>query len=546
MRGAIVAERVRMPAIRAMGTACGAAGPPGALAALRSAPPRTTTPSSPAPKRALQTNESGATPSFLRTLFGAEHRVYGARNPSLLPARTFHSSPSAGQRASGPGPLNSKAQAVPFTLTRAQALEKFEEHHNSGLLRTSRFAKIVRIDPVFVPFWVGTAEVAVRVLGGEVGFERMEPRYDFRTRRWTAERVTVWQHIDREFEWERRYDPADAENGWLFQPAAFDYPRRYVARLAEPALIAQAKQFTPDMADDPDPENPRGARLILPFETPPNVAHELLQSLISDREKMEAENVVKRYYNADNVRLLRVQLAFPLWRLTPFYLPAYAFSTEYLGTPFHTLISGATGRAAGQHYFSWERVAILSAAAGGLYALAAGLTRVLSATSVFWGFLVLPALLGAYASRYYPLAQRYLLSRYQEFERRREAQRAASSSSSAWEENIGGYRREREEERRRADGEYAYERARAGRPAPAPGDVRDPKGYYKALGVKPDAGKEEIQAAFRGLAMKDHPDRYSDPKDKEAAKKRFQKLSEAYTVLRDARKRREYDLYGRT
>jgi DnaJ-domain-containing protein 1 len=63
----------------------------------------------------------------------------------------------------------------------------------------------------------------------------------------------------------------------------------------------------------------------------------------------------------------------------------------------------------------------------------------------------------------------------------------------------------------------------------------DPKGYYAALNVPPSASKSDIQGAFRGLAMKYHPDRYTDPKDKKAAKEKFQVISNAYSVLRDSK-----------
>lgn len=49
-----------------------------------------------------------------------------------------------------------------------------------------------------------------------------------------------------------------------------------------------------------------------------------------------------------------------------------------------------------------------------------------------------------------------------------------------------------------------------------------------------------LQAAFRGLAMQWHPDKV-DEKDKAAASRRFQRLNEAYSVLRDPVKRRQYD-----
>ncbi|WIA22921.1 hypothetical protein OEZ85_001294 [Tetradesmus obliquus] len=70
---------------------------------------------------------------------------------------------------------------------------------------------------------------------------------------------------------------------------------------------------------------------------------------------------------------------------------------------------------------------------------------------------------------------------------------------------------------------------------------RDPKGYYKTLGVEPGSTTGEVQAAFRGLALQHHPDRYSSAEDKAAATRRFQHITEAYQVLRDPRRRSQYD-----
>jgi curved DNA-binding protein len=61
--------------------------------------------------------------------------------------------------------------------------------------------------------------------------------------------------------------------------------------------------------------------------------------------------------------------------------------------------------------------------------------------------------------------------------------------------------------------------------------------YYAVLGVKPDASAEEIKKAYRSLARLHHPD-VSTQKD---AQQRFAAISEAYTVLSDPAKRREYD-----
>jgi curved DNA-binding protein len=66
------------------------------------------------------------------------------------------------------------------------------------------------------------------------------------------------------------------------------------------------------------------------------------------------------------------------------------------------------------------------------------------------------------------------------------------------------------------------------------------KDYYAILGVKRDASQEEIKKAYRKLAMKHHPD-HSKGKESE---ERFKEVSEAYAVLSDPEKRKQYDTYG--
>jgi len=66
------------------------------------------------------------------------------------------------------------------------------------------------------------------------------------------------------------------------------------------------------------------------------------------------------------------------------------------------------------------------------------------------------------------------------------------------------------------------------------------KDYYKTLGVEKDASQDDIKKAYRKLARKYHPD-VSDEPDAEA---RFKEIGEAYEVLGDPEKRREYDALG--
>jgi len=65
--------------------------------------------------------------------------------------------------------------------------------------------------------------------------------------------------------------------------------------------------------------------------------------------------------------------------------------------------------------------------------------------------------------------------------------------------------------------------------------------YYQVLGVDKKASADEIKKAYRKLAVKWHPDK--NPNDK-AAEEKFKKISEAYAVLSDAKKRDEYDQFG--
>ena len=65
--------------------------------------------------------------------------------------------------------------------------------------------------------------------------------------------------------------------------------------------------------------------------------------------------------------------------------------------------------------------------------------------------------------------------------------------------------------------------------------------YYEVLGVERSADEETIKKAYRKLAKKYHPD--MNPGDANA-EKMFKEASEAYAVLSDAEKRRQYDQFG--
>jgi curved DNA-binding protein len=65
--------------------------------------------------------------------------------------------------------------------------------------------------------------------------------------------------------------------------------------------------------------------------------------------------------------------------------------------------------------------------------------------------------------------------------------------------------------------------------------------YYETLGVSKDSSAQDIKKAYRKLAMKYHPDKNKGDK---AAEEKFKKISEAYAVLSDPEKRKQFDTFG--
>ena len=65
--------------------------------------------------------------------------------------------------------------------------------------------------------------------------------------------------------------------------------------------------------------------------------------------------------------------------------------------------------------------------------------------------------------------------------------------------------------------------------------------YYQVLGVAPTASAAEIRQAYARLAREKHPDRFTDPAEKQRAQTAFQDITTAFNELVNPRRRQEYD-----
>lgn len=102
----------------------------------------------------------------------------------------------------------------------------------------------------------------------------------------------------------------------------------------------------------------------------------------------------------------------------------------------------------------------------------------------------------------------------------------------------------RDEEKERRWGPGWRKETGAGKGRGGGGGGRDPKGYYRLLGLSEKRGAaspEEIKSAYRRVAMEWHPDKHQGAAAKERAAKTFRELQRAYQVLGNQQEREVYD-----
>ncbi|KAI9090017.1 hypothetical protein DFS34DRAFT_597815 [Phlyctochytrium arcticum] len=513
---------------------------------------------------------------------------------------------------------DSNIKVVPYRLSPDEARSKFARHHG-GWLTSARSLEDLKMEKLAIPFWIVRSDVRVYLSTAHLGFHYWTTEFDFHRKRYERVRKVRWEprDFDNAYMHTRTLDGTE-KRAQVY--ASFRFRKEYVEGIRSPSLWKDSIPLSQWQA-------PADVGLD-PFQMPREFALNRAIQEITRQEELKVEGMLKESTGADEVRgvRLRLELSGPEGgrpSVDPVYVASYVFSGTYRNVSLRTFVNASTGEVGGQTMPDPLRVGFVAGSAWSVIGAITG--GLFSAGGVFWWFLV-PAAVASIAARYWPvlLAAYYEAKRVADEQRanlfaqqqrgatgggpgggggaapggfgewfeemRRRAEQAAGQQqqrgatgggpSGGGGAAPGGFGEWFEEMRRRAEqaagqqqqrnrtyqGSYGsqQQQQRAQYRPPSSGPAGDPLGYYSRLGLKPGATKEDIQAAFRGLAMKHHPDMVTDPAQKKKATAEFQKLVEAYTVLRDgkfliialfdaiidqhhiiAKKRRNYDTTGR-
>ncbi|KXZ49068.1 hypothetical protein GPECTOR_23g153 [Gonium pectorale] len=396
-----------------------------------------------------------------------------------------------------------------------------------------------------------------------VGFNRWVTRLNPATRRVEGRWETEWHTVAPDWRWSRRWGSETSE-AQVYGGAKYRHdpaldrlrPTEHVRR-ALPYHEYAAAADSAARAAAAGGGGGGGAVVapdrMYPFRLGPSEAAELARQRIRSAELRQAETALRESFQAASVRLVVMEVALQRLAATPVFVPVHVFKTRIRGTAMRTYVAGFTpGLTSGPVLPNPGRVAALAAAAGPVALLAGGVLAGAGWQAALWLGAVLPGVLGYGVASFWPELHAGALRLRARLQSPLPASAGPEQEEAWWraewvrQDFDDGYSFG-------ADGRYSHsyrttgpggdqagkEAGRSG--GPGPGGPRDPKGYYRTLGVSPDSSTEEVQAAFRAAALRWHPDRQPDPAAKADSTRRFQAAQEAYSVLRDPARRAAYD-----
>lgn len=288
--------------------------------------------------------------------------------------------------------------------------------------------------------------------------------------------------------------------------------------------------------------NMAGAQLHL-FEQSTTTMKTIVERDVRVQAENTARAMVRAYHpRASNIAIHFSHLNIIIDEVTPVFMPCYVITANYDEQEYRLYVSGLTGKVGGPYLLNALYIARTTGAVVGLTLFFLSPNKV---AGLFFGSAAgfVAYFLAFYAARHYPRFRRDRL----QAERAKLRQEHQTEDTSGYRPNTKSQRITEEYHKSSYWSGHAYEQKKtsgssssssssSGSTARSSGTrvIRDPKGYYKTLQLRGDESVNEIRSAYRRLVLTEHP-------DVGGSTQRMAKINEAYRVLRDPKRRDEYD-----
>ena len=434
------------------------------------------------------------------------------------------------------GPSASMLSAVPFTVSRQEADSAFDTYHSTAhnILLSKPAAGLQKVKELYLPLWVGRARARSVLKAAEVGFRRYVQRYNPATKRTEGTFETQWHWVSPNAVFEQYFSPEMVEMQIV---ASYHYPQADISKLCPGPGVSAAKKVDRHMMTS---SFDGSTRRVSTFEMKAETGRVKAISAIKRHQYNAAEDFLLKAYKCDETRGLNLDVNLLQFSAAPVLMPVFLYTSRHFGnTKVRTFVAGFdTSKVSGVRVYDETKIGVAAAFVASFTVLLSGIWQTYPALQLFSFAVAAPALLVGFAAKYWPQVANQIQQARREADlyMNRKSDETGSFST-GWTHAYSQFAQFRQSQEQQSFGS-------AGPSTPPRGSrhsYSDPKGFYKLLELEPSASKADVQAAFRGLAMKQHPDRFDDHKQKEVATVRFRHILEAYTVLRDDRKRQLYD-----
>lgn len=185
----------------------------------------------------------------------------------------------------------------------------------------------------------------------------MRSRYNPATKRTESQWETDWAWVPEKHNFTRDYVPLAHPGLQIY--GSHRYRRGLVEHITTGPALENAVPFDPSLLDTPSTNDP--PRKVDPFMIYPSTALRFAKSYFKDTEEKLADDFLRKLYNMDDTRLLKIDIQLENVRVSPVYYPTYIFSVNYLGRRLRTFVNGYDLTIGGTKVYNWERVAVVSA-----------------------------------------------------------------------------------------------------------------------------------------------------------------------------------------